>query len=195
VKDANENKTRPDGAFFELTADVLRGKQSVRATFKLPSEVIALLSVAANQLGLKQKSLFDQLVKDREVLEQAAVAMGSGNAAREQRQQKTYVVSRDSVLVLDAVAKTYGVPRDILVEISINRLVPVLNAEIEKQKKRKQVLAEMEEYLLQGLDLLNRTEQVLGTEDPATRHLEGMLALCRRNIGELRQQVERGRVI
>ena len=66
-----EPKTMDEG-MVGLSADILRGRQSVRATFRLPSQVIALLSVAASQLGLKQKSLFDQLVEDRAVLEQVA---------------------------------------------------------------------------------------------------------------------------
>ena len=37
-----------------LSADRLRGRQSVRATFRLPTEVIELLSMAASQLGVKQ---------------------------------------------------------------------------------------------------------------------------------------------
>ena len=47
-----------------LTADLLKGKQSIRATFKLPPDIIRLLSIAASQLGIKQKTLFDQLVED-----------------------------------------------------------------------------------------------------------------------------------
>ena len=71
-----------------LDANTLRGRQSVRATFRLPPPIIELLSIAANQLGIKQKSLFDQLVEDREVLEQvAAGAAGWRRPVADQRQQ------------------------------------------------------------------------------------------------------------
>ena len=53
-----------------LTSTILKKKQSVRATFRLPDEIINLLSVVASQLGLKQKSLLDQLVEDKELLDQ-----------------------------------------------------------------------------------------------------------------------------
>ena len=45
------------------TAD-LRGKQSVRATFKLTEGCIDAISIVAAHLGIKQKSLFDHLVED-----------------------------------------------------------------------------------------------------------------------------------
>ena len=42
----------------------LRGKQSVRATFKLSERAIDALSIVAIHLGIKQKSLFDHLIDD-----------------------------------------------------------------------------------------------------------------------------------
>jgi hypothetical protein len=93
------------------------------------------------------------------------------------------------------VAKAYGVPRDLLVEISISRLVSVISSEQEKQKQRKQVLSEMETFCHQGLVLLSRTEQALGAKDPATRQLSLLLEHCRRNIEQLQEVVVRGRDI
>jgi hypothetical protein len=40
-------------------AENLRGRQSVRATFKLSARAIEALSIVAVHLGIKQKSLFD----------------------------------------------------------------------------------------------------------------------------------------
>ncbi len=40
----------------------LRGRQSVRATFKLSARAIEALSIVAVHLGIKQKSLFDQVL-------------------------------------------------------------------------------------------------------------------------------------
>jgi hypothetical protein len=182
-------------AILALSADTLKGRQSVRATFKLPSQVIELLSLAANQLGLKQKSLFDQLVEDREILEQVASAAESYRPVQERRQQKTYVVSRNSLGALDYVAKIHRLPRDLLVELSIQRLLPVISSEQEKQKNRKQVLGEMEGYLRQGLELLTKTQQVLGAEDPASRQLASVLAQLRGSVEGLGEQVEQGRAI
>lgn len=189
-----EERTGVNEAVLALSADTLKGRQSVRATFKLPSQVIELLSLAANQLGLKQKSLFDQLVEDREVLEQVASAAERYHPVQERRQQKTYVVSRNSLCALDYVAKIHRLPRDLLVELSIQRLLPVISSEQEKQQNRKQVLGEMEAYLRQGLELLAKTQQMLG-EDPASRQLALVLAQLRGSVEELGEQVEQGRAI
>lgn len=55
-----------------LSMDALKGKQSVRATFTLPRHTINLLSAVASQLGVKQKSIFDHLVDNRDILDQVA---------------------------------------------------------------------------------------------------------------------------
>lgn len=55
-----------------LTVNNLIGRQFVRATFKLPQDVINLLAAIAAQLGIKKKSLFDQLLKNTAELEEIA---------------------------------------------------------------------------------------------------------------------------
>ena len=183
------------GATIGLNADALRGRQSVRATFRLPTEMVSLLSIAASHLGLKQKSLFDQLVENRQVLEQVAASAEGYQPSADRRQQKTYVLSRNSLAALDLVARTHGLARDLLVEISISRLLPVLSAEQERQQNRKVMLVELEEYWQEGRVLLARTGERLGSEDPATRQLAALVGQCERVVRELRDQVERGRAM
>lgn len=48
----------------------LNGMQSVRATFPLSKNTINMLSTVANQLGVKEKSIFDHLVENRNLLYQ-----------------------------------------------------------------------------------------------------------------------------
>jgi len=178
---------------MELSADILRGRQSVRATFRLPSQVISLLSVAADQLGLKQKSLFDQLVEDREVLEQLAQMADQYHPMQSRRQQKTYVVSRNALLALEHVAKACGLPRDLLVELSIQRLAPMLSLEQEKQGKRVELSEKLEALSQQGERLLRETVQLLGEDDPAVQILASFQAHCRRTASEMNQLVEQGK--
>jgi hypothetical protein len=165
----------------------------VRATFRLPAEMVSLLSVAASLLGLKQKSLFDQLVEDRQVLEQVAASAEGYRPSADRRRQKTYVLSRNSLAALDLVARTHGLPRDLLVELSISRLLPVLSAEQERQQHRKLVLTELEAYHRHGRDLLERARELLGDGDPAIRQLAVLVSQGERAVLELRDQVERGR--
>ena len=195
MNDEKNENTDCCAEILTLSADMLKGRQSVRATFKLPSQVIGLLSFAASQLGLKQKSLFDQLVEDHAFLEQVATGMEQYQPRQEKRKQKTFVVSRNALVALDSVAKTYGVPRDLLVEISIGRLLPVLNAELEKQKKRRQILVDLEAYFALGAALLEKTCHELGQSDPFCRQLQDVLVQSDRVVVELRNQVERGKKI
>ena len=58
------------------TAD-LRGRQSVRTTFKLPARSIDALSLLAGQLGIKQKSIVDHLeIRSAEVYFKKAFVYG-----------------------------------------------------------------------------------------------------------------------
>lgn len=178
---------------FALSLDDLKGKQSVRATFRLPKEAIDLLSVIAAQLGIKQKSLFDQLVEDSGILGQLATEARNYAAASREKHQKTFVISRSSLLSLDSIARQQRVPRDLLVEFSIKRLLPVISNEIKKHEKRKVLLAEMQGYLENGKRLLARAEELIGTEDEIYAMLRHQVKLCERNVTVINSIVERGK--
>ena len=47
---------------LQIDADELKGRQSVRTTFKLPEKTINLLKISAKHLGIQQKTLLDQLI-------------------------------------------------------------------------------------------------------------------------------------
>ena len=113
----------------ETTAD-LRGRQSVRTTFKLSERSIDALSILASQLGIKQKSLFDHLIQDTQALKVIAKEFDDFSS-RMHRIAKTYVVSRKSLESLERVSMQYDTPRDALVEYSIERILPLLAREKE----------------------------------------------------------------
>ncbi|MEN8188223.1 MAG: hypothetical protein ABFS19_00115 [Thermodesulfobacteriota bacterium] len=190
-----DSKKRYGGPGSRLTANRLKGKQSVRATFRLPPEMIELLSAAALQLGLKQKSLFDQLVEDRAVLEKLAREVEEDKGVEEERRQKTYVLSRNSLLSLNDVAKVYGLPRDVLVEISIRQLLPVLDAELEHHRRRQIVLEGLTGYLDHGRQLVSESGKMLGTEDRLVMKMSNLVNECRKLVDELEDEVERGRCL
>ena len=190
MNEESGSKLQEDVKKGDLSADILKGRQSVRATFKLPVQVIALLSVAASQLGLKQKSLFDQLVEDRDILAQLAATAGKSRRSERLCKQKTFVISPNALMALDYAAKHFGVPRDLLVEFSINRLLPVISAEQAKQKKRRELLGAMEKFVGDGLDLLEKTCKALGENDPACHRLRNLLIHGDQTMMALRHQVE-----
>ena len=176
----------------ELTLEDLKGKQSVRATFRLSQQVIDLLALIADQLGIKQKSLFDQLVEDATVLERIAKDDNEYGQNRVERKQKTFVLSRSSLSVLNSVASKRNISRDLLVEISIRRLLPIIESEIEKHNHRKALLKEMEKYLKKGEVLLEKTEELLGKDDFLYGLIESQVAMVQKNCSTIDQVVQKG---
>ena len=68
-KTENNQKDIKESVFKTSVLD-LRGRQSVRATFRLSEDCIDAISILAIQLGIKQKSIFDHLMEDDQVLKQ-----------------------------------------------------------------------------------------------------------------------------
>ena len=175
-----------------LTADDLTGKQSVRATFKLPRQAIDLLTVIAGQLGIKQKSLFDQLVENDSVLEKVSRDAKNYSAGSEKRQQKTFVISRSTLLSLNHVSKIQNISRDILVEVYINQLLPVIKTELGKHKQRKTLLKEMKAYQNQGDKLLGLAEKLLGKDDMLYEKIKTQINIANKNVATVEKIINKG---
>lgn len=177
----------------EVTAD-LRGRQSVRTTFKLSERSIDALSILAGQLGIKQKSLFDHLIEDTQALKLIASEFEEfGRKTR--RIAKTYVISRRTLENLERVAVQYDAPRDALVEYSIERILPLLVREKERHGKRKLLLEELRAYLQEGSAILARAERELGQEDPVVLEIAGMMRGVTNCCQEVEQCVAKGNKI
>jgi hypothetical protein len=176
----------------EISFDELRKKQSVRATFKLPGEIIDLLGVIAGQLGIKQKSLLDQLVEDTSVLVKLVQENEQSQEEQTTRRQKTFVISRSSLRSINDIAKKQNISRDALVEISIKRLLPIIETELEKHIIRKTILKEMKNYLKIGENLLDKTQNLLGKDDVLYDMLEKQVSLTQKNIVTVQAIIEKG---
>lgn len=177
-------------AALELNADQLRGKQSVRATFRLSDQMIGLLRVAAVHLGVKQKSLIDELVKDRETLERVAMESKEGSQKSMTRRQKTFVLSRYALDLLDNISNKYNLSRDYLVELCISRLISFVDSEQEKHKQRRMLIKDVEHYLLDGKKLLEKAAVTLGDEDRFLTKLQSIVDYTEENVTELRKFVK-----
>jgi len=184
-------KRRAESGKLALTVDDLTGKQSVRATFKLPQQVIDLLAVIAGQLGIKQKSLFDQLVENASILEQ--VAQEAHNySTDDERYQKTFVISRSTLFSLNQISKEQKIPRDILVEVYIKQLLPVIKIELGKHKKRKELLKEMRVYQAQGRKLLKVADELLGKDDMLYEKIKSQINVANKNVAIAEELIKRG---
>ena len=177
------------------SAEDLRGRQSVRATFKLSTRAIDALSIVAVHLGIKQKSLFDQLIEDAGSLSHIAREMESDDFSTLERVQKTYVISRKTLRSLEEISRQFDAPRDALVEYSIQRLLPVIAREREKHQKRKEILQDIDTHFEQGLKILKKTRALLGENDPVYAKLEAAMGACMHARDNIDQFVERCEII
>ena len=185
----NESKIRQK----DFSLDALKGMQSVRATFTLPKHAINLISTIANQLGVKQKSIFDHLVENKDIIEQIADEAKQYEPEKKQRKQKTFVLSRNCLSILDAFAREYELPRDVLVELSIRQLDPVIAQEKQRHENRKLLLAQMQDFRQVGSRFLNRARGLAGRDDETVQKLESFFSQYDKAMEALEAIIEKGR--
>jgi hypothetical protein len=191
-----KNTSRQDDDIISRTSSAdLRGRQSVRATFKLSERAIEAMSIVAVHLGIKQKSLFDHLIEDMQSLKLIAREVEPERFSTINRVQKTFVISRKTLSNLDETSRLFNAPRDALVEYSIQRLMPVINRERERHRKRKEILGDMTEHLENGLKILEKSRSLLGEDDPVSVKLESALRSLVNAQAHVQNFVQKGEII
>ena len=173
----------------------LRGKQSVRATFRLTSRAIEAISVVAVHLGIKQKSLFEHLMEDAQTLSQIARQVQESAFQPQERVQKTYVLSRRTLNMLQEACDAFDAPRDALVEYSILRLMPVIEEERKRHRRRKAVLEDITTHVRQGKAVLAKIEAALGNDDPVYHGYRQALRSLQQAEQEIAAYIEKGEII
>ena len=192
----NENKYWMDnGDLPQPSPQDLRGRQSVRATFKLSARAIEAMSIVSVHLGIKQKSLFDHLIEDAQSLSHIAREIQSEKFRTLSRIQKTFVVSRRTLSSLDEISKQFHAPRDALVEYSIQRLLPIIAQERERHRRRKKILNDMNEHLADGLKILQKSKSLLGEDDPVFIRLASAIKSMANAQSNVNVFVEKGAII
>ena len=192
----DEEKYWIDGDVLSLPSPQdLRGRQSVRATFKLSARAIDAMNIVSVHLGIKQKSLFDHLIEDAQSLSHIAREIESEKFRRLSRIQKTFVISRRTLSSLDAISKQFQAPRDALVEYSIQRLLPVIDQERERHRRRKEILGHMDEHLANGLKILKKSKSLLGEDDPVFIRLAAAIKAMANAHSNVNVFVEKGEII
>lgn len=191
----SRNTPRPPDDSLSLprtSSKDLRGKQSVRATFRLSKRAIETISILAVQLGIKKKSLFDHLIEDMDSLDRIARQLDHDILRDIPRVQKTYVLSRRTLKCLDKTSQAYNAPRDALVEYSIRRLLPVITRELEKHRIRKEMMGETEKLLKQGDGILQKMITSLGEDDPVSTHFISAMQSLAQAQRQIADCVEKG---
>jgi hypothetical protein len=192
----NEQKRfQSDGELPQPSSRDLRGRQSVRATFKLTSRAIETMSAVSIHLGIKQKSIFDHLVEDLKALELIARDVQDERVEMPSRVQKTFVLSRRTLDCLEQAARNHQASRDALVEYSIQRLMPVIKREKEKHRIRKQLVERINVFVAAGEKILEEGRKELGDEDPVfdefARAMHNLMT-TQKNITDF---INKGRII
>jgi hypothetical protein len=191
----DENEQTKGISLPKTSTSDLRGRQSVRATFKLSEGCIEAISIVAAHLGIKQKSLFDHLVEDARSLKSIAREIQNIKLTRQGRVQKTFVISRRSLLSLENISKNFNAPRDALVELSVQRLLPIIAKEREKHEKRKKMLNEIAKHLEEGERLLSKTNEIFGAEDTIFQKLESVMTIYENAYHHIASFIEKGKII
>jgi len=173
----------------------LRGRQSVRATFRLPEACIDAISILSAQLAIKQKSIFDHLLENAQVLKSMASELENTEFDRHERIQKTFVISRRSLYFLDTISSKHNAPRDALVEYSVRRLLPIIAKERKKHEKRKELLADISKHFREGKRLLSKAEEKLGTDDLIVDKLQTAISAYKNSFDDIANFIEKGKII
>lgn len=183
-----ENKER-------TSSSELRGRQSVRATFRLSERAIHAINILSFHLGIKQKSLIDHLLEDPRSLKLIARELRSSPVEPSLRVQKTFVLNRKTLSCLEDASRSFQMPRDALVEFSIQSLLPLIARERERHHKRKAVFKDFQGYLKKGEEILKKSRELLGEDDPVHDELQSALNALSKTLQNLEELVGRGEAI
>lgn len=185
-----ERVSIPEASFSDLL-----GKQSVRATFRLSEKAIDAIAIVAGHLGIKKKSLFDHLIEDAKALDTIARNISTFKIKEFPRVQKTFVLSRRTLMALEQISKTFDTPRDALVEYSIQRLDAIIRTERKKHELRKKIVSELEAHILESQALLDKAKDLLGEEDGVCMSFEKFMTSGLQTYRELEDILEKGRML
>lgn len=179
----------------KASATELRGRQSIRVSFKLTRKCIEAMNILGSHLRLKPKSLFDHMVQESQTLEAIAARAQGLSPDNQPRMAKTYVISRDAAEMLDDVARTRKVSRDALVETSVQHLMPLIQKEQVRHTARKNLASRMERHVQGGRELLDDMVAELGEGDPMYDKMRSVMAVYERAFESLSVFIQKGEII
>ncbi len=190
--------TKIDDQFPESAGSTmfdLRGKQSVRATFKLSQKAIDAIGLVAIHMGIKQKSLFDHIIDDLDALDSLAKTIRIKQFRKIERKQKTFVLSRKTIEALEAISQAYGTPRDALVEYSVKKLESIISAEKLRHEERKILQQAIVDHFTRGKLLYKNAVGILGEDDPYCRRIAKAVLACQKTEIELDDFIKKSKVL
>ncbi len=175
---------------LQVDADELKKRQSVRTTFKLPEKTINLLKLSAKHLGIKQKTLLEQLIEDEKILDILAKEAQTYCRNDDDCRPKTFVLSRKALDLIDVMLGRYDIARDILVELSVTRLASYIELLSEQHDQRRSLLKEIDKYRELLEELSSKAKATFKEEDPFQMKLARLTQTTQKSVGEIRKLVK-----
>ncbi|NNK92981.1 MAG: hypothetical protein HKP41_01380 [Desulfobacterales bacterium] len=172
---------------LQVDPNELIAKQSARTTFKLSEKTSNLLKVAAKHLGIKQKTLLDQLLEDKKALN--ILADDAITYARNDHKcrPKTMVLSQKALDQIETVSSYREIPRDYLVELSVARLASYFNSSAKTHEKRGLLMEELDRHNSQLIDLFNRNERMLHKDDAFWVRFKTLTEITHKQVEKIRK--------
>jgi hypothetical protein len=182
-------------ALPKMTTTALRGKQSVRTSFKLSEASIQAINIVTTQLGIKHRSLFNYLVEDTDSLEVIAKEISIENHFENKGIQKSFIVSRETLLSIETICEKLKISRDALIELSIRRLLPIIQKEMESHRKRKDMLELVQNHYRDSRTVLNQIKECVGAEDTIYKVFQNTVSACKQAKDQLNDIISKGKVV
>jgi hypothetical protein len=190
----SNKKTASTATLPRMTTLALKGKQSIRTSFKLSEGCIQAINIVATQLGIKHRSLFDYLVEDNESLETLAKEIVKIEPSKNKGSQKSFIVSRDTLKAIDSLCEKLNISRDTLIEVSVKRLLPIIEKEMKSHSKRKELFELVDKQYQESRKMLNLIKQGVGTEDPAYKAYQATVATCKQVKKQFNEILSKGEI-
>ena len=175
---------------LQLDPDELKAKQSVRTTFRLTDKTINLMKVAAKHLGIRQKTLLDQILEDEKALNLLADDAITYARNENKCRPKTLVLSQKALDLMGEISYRYDIPRDFLIELSVARLASYINSLAETHAKRRTFMEELDQYSTHISDLFNKAGNMLQEDDVFKVKLGNLFDRTQRQVEEIRKTVK-----
>jgi hypothetical protein len=188
----------------------LRGKQSVRTTFKLQKKTIATIAELAKKFSITQKEVFDvvcdKLLREEGFAEEVKCLIDEGSQIggtvggvtlagdkAEDEVRKTYVLSQTAIVVLNQFSKRQYETRDILIELLFQHFKELFDVSVEREKKSHENALEIITNSLSSVhDVKGQLEKLLGPDDPVTLRFNQIMILMERLHLDINLELEQG---
>ena len=73
--------------------------------------------------------------------------------------------------------------------------MPIIDKERKKHEKRKELFADISKHFREGENLLSKTEEMLGTDDPIVNKLKSAMSIYKNAFDDIASFIERGKII